>query len=173
MLLLVSFFLKKGNYSCHKIFFLSFSAAGTADRTYFITTPMGIIGDKAATTGATTASFSWPSSLLKEVHQSSSSKSRRCIPLQEFDTGNDIALPQLEQRPILLGYFSLMLAWTQVFWLAFSIYAGMTAEYSAKVSAYSGFGGQMYLALWASIAPHLLFFCGYGVWLGWKFFKHN
>ncbi|CCW59852.1 unnamed protein product [Phytomonas sp. EM1] len=76
-----------------------------------------------------------------------------------------------------LGWPTLILTWGFIIWFSLTIWHHATSpvrfhDYSNPQNHFK-IDPNWYFALWISTMPQLLFFCIFGMWVGWKFFRHN
>ncbi|CAC9541383.1 hypothetical protein LINJ_34_3770 [Leishmania infantum JPCM5] len=92
---------------------------------------------------------------------------------ESVEEGNAIPPPDLDKPPLFLGYTTLALSLIFMGWFAYNACVCLEEETMKYHHASPILSSRWHLVLWTAISPQILFFCAYGSWVGWKFFKHN
>ncbi|KAK7195881.1 hypothetical protein NESM_000520700 [Novymonas esmeraldas] len=92
---------------------------------------------------------------------------------ESLEEGNAIPPPDLERPPLFFGYTTLAFSLSFTIWFVYSACACLEEETMNFHRASPILSSRWHLVLWTAVSPQLLFFCAYGSWVGWKFFKHN
>ncbi|KAL0525971.1 LOW QUALITY PROTEIN: putative Phosphatidylinositol N-acetylglucosaminyltransferase subunit Y [Leishmania naiffi] len=83
------------------------------------------------------------------------------------------ALTSLDKPPLFFAYTTLICSLLFMMWFVYNTCTCLTEETMTIHRALPILDPRLYRVLWVGVSPQLLFFCLYGTWFGWKFFKHN